>query len=96
MKGKQKRYLRSLAVNIDAIFQVGKGGLNDALIEQLKDALKARELIKIKVLNNCENTAKELAEEIAAATDSELVQVIGSNVVLYRHNPEKSQIELPE
>ena len=96
MKGKQKRYLRSLAVNIDAIFQIGKGGLNDMLIEQLKDALKARELIKVKVLNNCDNTAKELAEELAAATDSVLVQVIGSNVVLYRHNPEKSQIELPE
>jgi RNA-binding protein len=96
MKGKQKRYLRSLAMTEQPIFQIGKGGVNDNLIIQLKDAMEARELIKIRVLNNCEYTARQLGPELAAATDSELVQIIGHNIVLYRRSTKKPMIELPE
>lgn len=96
MKGKQKRHLRSLAMTEQPIFQIGKGGVNDNLIQQLKDALEARELIKIRVLNNCDYTAKELGPVLAEETASELVQVIGHNIVLYRRSTKKPKIELPE
>jgi RNA-binding protein len=95
MKGKQKRYLRSLAVNEQPIFQIGKGGINDNLIEQLSDALEARELIKVRVLNNSEETAEDFAPAVAEATGSELIQVIGHNIVLYKKSIKKPKIELP-
>lgn len=96
LRGKDRRYLRSLAVNMDAIFQIGKGGIGENMIVQLNDALEARELIKIKVLNNCDEDAKSLGLEIAEATESELVQVIGRNLVLFRFSKTKRQIELPK
>ena len=96
MRGKQKRYLRSLAMTEQPIFQIGKGGLNDNLISQLKDALEARELIKIRVLNNCEESAGALGPELAEATGAELIQVIGHNVVLYRRSQTKPQLVLPD
>ncbi|MDD2568280.1 MAG: ribosome assembly RNA-binding protein YhbY [Clostridia bacterium] len=96
MKGKAKRYLRSLAVNIEPIFQIGKGVLNENLLKQLDDALEARELIKVRVLNNCEENAKELAPQIADSLGAVLVQTIGHNMVFYRKSLEKPKIELPE
>lgn len=95
MKGKQKSYLRSIAMTEQPIFQIGKGGINDNLVEQLNDALEARELIKIRVLNNSDDNAKGIAPELAELTKSELIQVIGHNVVLYRKSKKKSRIELP-
>lgn len=95
MKGKQKRYLRSLAVTDRPIFQIGKDGINDNLIVQLQDALEARELIKIRVLNNSSSEAREIAPRLAAATASELIQVIGHNIVLYKKSTKKPRIELP-
>ena len=95
MKGKQKRYLRSLAVNEQPIFQIGKGGVNENLIIQLNDALEARELIKIRVLNNSDDDAKGIAPQLAAATGAELIQVIGHNIVLYKKSVKKPKIELP-
>ncbi len=95
MKGKQKSYLRSLAMTMQPIFQIGKGGVNENLIIQLQDALEARELIKIRVLNNSDETAQGVAEEIADATGSHLVQVIGHNIVLYKKSLKKPKIELP-
>jgi RNA-binding protein len=67
--------------------QVGKGGIGDTLVKQVDDALTARELIKIKVLENCEYTAREVAEILAGKTDSDPVQVIGNKLVLFRRNP---------
>ena len=96
MKGKAKRYLRGLAVNMEPIFQVGKGVLNENLLQQLDDALEARELIKVRVLNNCEQSAKELAPAIADALQAVLVQTIGHNMVFYRKSVERPKIELPE
>ena len=95
MKGKQKSYLRSLAMTMQPIFQIGKGGLNENLVVQLQDALEARELIKIRVLNNSDETARGIAEEIAEATGSQLIQVIGHNIVLYKKSLKKPKIELP-
>ena len=84
LNGKQKRYLRSLGVNMDPIFQVGKGGISDNLILQLSDALEARELIKVRVLSNCEEDAKNIAIQVGAMLKAQVVQVIGKNFLLYR------------
>ena len=96
LNSKQRAKLRGLASNIETIFQVGKNGIGDELIKQLEDALKKRELIKIRVLETCEYTAKEASELIAQRTLSEVVQVIGSKIVLFKQNrnPEKRVVEL--
>ena len=90
---KQKVKLRSLAMNLRPIFQVGKEGLSDNLIQGLNDALEAHELIKISVLKNCSANIKEIAYDIASRTNSELIQVIGRNIVFYRKS-KKQIIEL--
>ncbi|MGE4284311.1 MAG: ribosome assembly RNA-binding protein YhbY [Clostridia bacterium] len=95
LSSKQRAYLRSLANTITPIFQVGKGGINDNLVEQINDALEARELIKVSVLNNSLMDAKEVCGELSHLTCSEQVQVIGSKFVLYKESKEKKQIELP-
>ena len=91
LTSKQRAQLRGLANGIDTILHVGKDGLGDNLIKQADDALEARELIKGKVLENSMLTAWEAAEDLAKATRSEVVQVIGTKFVLYRqsHNKDK-------
>ena len=89
LTSKQRAALRSAANGIDTIMQIGKGGISDALIKQIDDALTARELIKIKVLENCEYTSREMAEMLSGRVDSEPVQVIGNKFVLFRRNPKK-------
>ena len=84
MTSKQRAYLKSLAVNLDTIFQIGKGGISDELCLQLLNALNARELIKIKVLETAPASAKDLSVEIAERIDATVVQVIGTKMVLYR------------
>ena len=98
MTTKQRAYLKGLAMNIDPIFQIGKGGLTTEYLEGVEEALEARELIKINVLKNCLDEPKELAYAIADNTDSEVVQVIGRKIVLYREarQPEKRKIVLPK
>ncbi len=96
MTSKQRAFLRSLAVDIDTIIMVGKGNMNENIIKQADDALAARELIKGKVLNSAEITPREVAEEIAKSTNSEVVQVIGSKFVLYRRNDKEPKIILPK
>lgn len=95
LTGKQKRYLRSLAHGLDPIFQVGKGGVNPNLITQVRDALEARELIKLSVLNNCMEDKDEVAQQLSSCADAELVQVIGNVIILYKESREKKKIELP-
>ncbi|NLC88263.1 MAG: ribosome assembly RNA-binding protein YhbY [Clostridiaceae bacterium] len=95
MTSKQRAYLRGLANSIDAIFQIGKGGISDNLINQLNDALEARELIKITVLENAPDSVRPIAEEIAERTNSTLVQTIGSKVTLYKARKKDSKIILP-
>lgn len=84
LSGKQKRYLRSLASEEKAIFQIGKDGLSDNLIEQVANALKARELVKISVLKNSAVDIEETAFDLARLTHSELVQIIGRTIVLFK------------
>lgn len=94
LTSKQRAHLKSLANGIDTILQVGKGGISEALIKQVDDALTARELVKIKVLENAPAFAKEFAQEIAEATKSEVVQVIGMKIVLFRRNMKEPKISL--
>ncbi|MGN8896685.1 ribosome assembly RNA-binding protein YhbY [Flavonifractor sp. HCP28S3_F3] len=91
LTSKQRAQLRGLANSIDTIIHIGKDGIGANLVKQADDALEARELIKGKVLENCMLTSREAAEELAKATRSEVVQVIGTKFVLYRptHNKEK-------
>ena len=91
LTSKQRAQLRGLANTIDTIIHVGKDGIGENLIKQADDALEARELIKGKVLENSMLTAREAAEDLAKATRSEVVQVIGTKFVLYRqsHNKDK-------
>lgn len=96
MTSKQRAYLRGLANNIDAIFQVGKGGISDVLLEQLNNAIEARELIKINILETAPGNAKELAEEIALGTNSIVVQTMGNKITLFRQKKKNSKFELPK
>ena len=91
MTSKQRAILRSEASKLDAIFQIGKGDVNEAAIKSIKDALEARELVKISVLQNSDTDPREAAEEIAEKTDSEVVGVIGRKIVLFKvsEKPEK-------
>ena len=93
--GKQRAYLRGLANNMDPIFQIGKNGIEDSFLNQLEDALEARELIKIKVLENSGLAAREASDEICNAIGCEGIQAIGSKIVLYKKSKKKPKIELP-
>lgn len=95
INSKQRAYLRSLATSLQPIFQVGKGDISDNMTEQIGNALEARELIKVKVLENSMYTAREAAEIIAEATEAEVVTVIGNKFVLYRESEKHKKIELP-
>ncbi|EWH20675.1 ribosome assembly RNA-binding protein YhbY [Bacillus haynesii] len=95
LTGKQKRYLRREAHHLSPIFQVGKGGVNDNMIKQISEALEARELIKVSVLQNCEQPKEEVAEALAGGARAELVQTIGNIIVLYKESKENKKIELP-
>ena len=94
MTSKQRAYLRGFANKIEPIFQVGKGGVTDVLAEQLSDALEARELIKITVLKNAPDYARDIADEIAEKTNSDVIHVIGNKIVLFRQRKEKSRFEI--
>jgi RNA-binding protein len=91
---KQRAKLRGIANTTDTILQIGKNGIVDTLEVQVNDALLAREIIKIKVLETCPLTAKEAGIELAEKTNSELVQVIGSRITLYKANPKNPVIKL--
>lgn len=95
LTSKQRAALRGMASGYETIFQIGKGGITDAFVAQVADALRARELIKLRVLENSGMTAREAAEQLAAATGSEVVQVIGSRFVLFLQNSKKPVIVLP-
>ncbi len=94
LTSKQRAKLRSISSKEDTILQVGKNGIGDTLIKQVADALQAREIIKMRVLENALMEPREAAEELAAATESEVVQVIGTKFVLYKRNEKNPMIEL--
>ena len=94
MTSKQRAYLRKLANTIDPIFQIGKSGITDEILNQLSNALEARELIKLTVLETSPVKARECANTVAEATNSDVVQVIGSKFILYKQSKENKQIVL--
>jgi RNA-binding protein len=94
LTGKQRSYLRGLANQIDAIFQIGKSGINDNLVKQVDEALEARELIKIHVLESAEGDVRKLCEALCERTGADPVQVIGRRFSIYRP-AEDPGIQLP-
>ena len=94
LTSKQRAKLRGISSKEDTILQVGKNGIGDTLIKQVADALLAREIIKTRVLENALMDPREAAEELAEATESEVVQVIGTKFVLYKRNQKNPIIEL--
>lgn len=94
LTGKQKSYLRSEAHHLQPIFQIGKGGLTEPIIKQIEEALEARELIKVSILQNCEEDKSEIAARLEEA-GIDVAQVIGKILVLYKESKEKKRIVLP-
>ena len=94
LNSRQRAQLRGLANQLDTIFQVGKSGIGDQLIKQVSEALEARELIKLRVLETSPVTSREAADEIAKATGADVVQVIGYRFVLYKESEEHNAIVL--
>lgn len=93
---KQRAYLKSFASNITPIFQVGKASLTPELATAVSEALEKRELIKLSVLKNCFDDPNELADTIAERTKSQVVQVIGKKIILYRPAKKDPKIQLPK
>ena len=91
---KQRAQLRGLAMSEDTIIQIGKGGITDSVIASVSAALKARELVKGKVLENSMLTAREACDTLSEACKAEQVQVIGTKFVLYKRNEKEPKIEL--
>lgn len=96
MTSKQRAYLKSLASDMNAIFQVGKSSLTPEIVTAVDEALEKRELIKISVLKNCFDNPNELAETIAERTHAQVVHVIGKKIVLYRPASQNPKIQLPK
>ncbi len=96
MTSKERAYLRAKANSIEAIFQVGKGGITPELLKQLDNAIEARELIKISILETAPGSAKELAEELATGSNSVVIQTVGNKVTLFRQKKKNSKFELPK
>jgi RNA-binding protein len=94
LTSKQRAYLRGLANSEPAIMQVGKGGIGENLVKTVSDALEARELIKMSVLENCGWTPREAADELAEAVGADVVGVIGRKIILYRESEKNKRIEL--
>lgn len=96
MTSKQRAYLKGLAMTMDPIINVGKSSVTPELVASVNEAIEKRELIKISVLKNCIDDPRAIAEIIAERTHSQVVQVIGKKIVLYRKKKENSKIELPK
>lgn len=95
LTGKQKRYLRSLAHHEKPVFQIGKNGVTDNFIAQFDDILEKRELVKIAVLQNCMEDKDSIVETLVSRTGTELVQVMGNTIVLYKESEDNKEIKLP-
>jgi len=95
MTSKQRAYLKGLAMNLEPIFQIGKSSLTPEVTEAVSEALEARELVKIAVLKNCIDDPRAIAEVLSERTSSQVVQVIGKKIVLYKESKNKKKIQLP-
>ena len=95
MTSKQRAYLKGLAMNIEPVFQIGKSGLTPEVTEAVDEAFNTRELIKLAVLKNCVEDPREIAEMLGERTKSQVVQVIGKKIVLYKESNDHKKINLP-
>ncbi|MBR3457749.1 MAG: ribosome assembly RNA-binding protein YhbY [Selenomonadaceae bacterium] len=95
LTGKQKSFLRSLGVELEPVVMIGKEAVTPTVVMAAREAIKKRELIKVKVLQNCAEEPEDAITVLAERTDADLVQIIGRNGLLYKKNPEKPKIELP-
>lgn len=95
LTGKQKSFLRSMGAALEPVIHIGKGGLTPPIVSSAIEVIRARELVKVRVLQNCLEEPEEVLTVLAERTRCDLVQVIGRNGLLYRANPEKPKIELP-
>lgn len=89
LTGKQKRYLRAQAHHFQAIFQIGKDGVTTNQAKGISDALEAKELIKVKLLDTCPDDVRSVALELSVRTKAEVVQIIGHSIILYRSSPQR-------
>lgn len=96
MTSKQRAYLRSLSANVEPLFQIGKSSLTPEFTNAIIETFNNKELIKIAVLKNCADDPKEIAQILAERSGSEVVQVIGKKIVLYKENKDNKQIILPK
>ncbi len=96
LTSKQRAYLRGLSNGLEAIFQIGKGGITEELTGQLEQAIEKRELIKITTLETAPVTAREAAEALRVPLRAQVVQCIGRKFVLYRESHTNKQIEVPK
>ena len=92
---KQRAYLRSLAHNVDPIFQIGKNGFTPEITRAITEALETKELLKINVLKNCPDEPKEIGPVLAERTRSTLIQVMGRKITLYKESQDNKEIEIP-
>ena len=95
LTGKQKRYLRRLAHLMNPLISVGKNGLSQTIYDQIDQYLLEHELIKIKILNSCPTNKKECSQKISKHTRSQIAQIIGRTLLLYRTHPDEPVIQLP-
>jgi RNA-binding protein len=96
LTGKQKRYLRGLGNTLKPVVQIGQQGIDERVVDAIKNALAAHELVKIKLLENYVGDRHEAAEEIAVQTGAELVQVLGKTILLFQAAVETPHVQLPE
>ncbi len=95
LTGKQKSFLRSLGIKLEPVVMIGKEAVTPTVVMAAREAIKKRELIKVKVLQNCAEEPEDAIEILAERAEADLVQIIGRNGLLYKKNPEKPKIELP-
>ena len=96
LRGKQRRHLRGLGVHLQPVVFVGKKAITGGVLDEIRDALRAHELIKVRLLEAAGPDRKTIARELAERTESELVQVLGRTVLLYRRGEEEPRIEFPD
>lgn len=95
MTSKQRAYLKGLAMKLEPVFQIGKSGLTPEVTEAVRETFHTRELVKLAVLKNCMEDPRAIAEMVAGRTGSQVVQVIGKKIVLYKENKDHKKINLP-
>ena len=94
LNSRQRAQLRAMANDMETILQVGKGGINENTVKQAQDALEARELIKVKILETCPTNVRDTANSLSESTNSDVVQVIGFKFVLYKESKNNKTIKL--